>query len=79
MSAPAELFADEESAPAVPQELSPAHNGAIVAIAAREDGMMISGAQDGTLRVWDMGDLSTRVELSGGGSLRAARGRLSYR
>lgn len=67
VSAPAELFADEESAPAVPQELSPAHNGAIVAIAAREDGMMISGAQDGTLRVWDMGDLSTRVELSGGG------------
>jgi WD40 repeat protein len=43
-------------------EFSPRHGGSVVALASRQGGLMISGAQDGTLRVWDCWEKSNNSD-----------------
>lgn len=35
--------------------IKPKHTGPVMCLASRDDGMFVSGGQDGTLRVWDCG------------------------
>jgi len=48
----ADCFEGSEEA----QELEPAHNGQVVALEALPGGCLVSGAHDGTLRIWSLTD-----------------------
>lgn len=61
--APASMVAAASTAEPVPQvfddvkgeeELFPSHSGMVVALTEQEHGLLLSGAQDGTVRIWDM-------------------------
>ena len=49
------------------KELKPAHNGPVVALTPREGGLLVSGAHDGTLRVWDLASKKPRCLYGFGG------------
>jgi WD40 repeat protein len=44
------IFSEEREV----EELLPSHGGQVVALTSTKDGLLVSGAHDGTLRVWDV-------------------------
>ena len=54
------------------ETLTPPHGAAVVALAGRADGLLISAAHDGTVRVWD-------VAPRGGGPVRCLYGLVGYK
>lgn len=57
-----------------PQELRPPHDGHVVSLTSRSGGFLISGAQDGTIRVWDCSPSGTKTGTDQPTSLYALNG-----
>ena len=64
-----DLLLDQVDDATFPLKMLPAHSGAVLAMDSPLPGILVTGAQDGSMRVWDCSPDADEEDVDGGGGL----------